>query len=401
MPAVKTTALRVRLSDDLSTGVRSFQAGGKKSPMERSLLPTDNVQHTYPRAPQRVYWEITRSCDLACRHCRAEAAPHADPTELTTAEGRELLKRVAAFGEPLPHVVLTGGDPLKRKDLFELVAAARELGLRVSVAPSATPLLTPDALRQLRAAGIDAISLSLDGSTAADHDDIRGIPGTFDRTMEAARIAREMGLPFQVNTLVCAETVDDLPAIHDMVTAIGAARWSLFFLVTVGRGQVLQPVSAERAEALLGWVASLAGPPGRGRLVVTTTEAPQLRRVVAERGRDGSPHSAAGIRDGNGIVFISHTGDICPSGFLEISTGNVRRDDLVEIYRGAPLFLKLRDPGTFGGRCGRCEYRWLCGGSRARAYSTSGDPLAEDPLCTHDPASVEVAAEVDKPANRM
>ena len=239
----------------------------------------------YARAPQRVYWETTRACDLACRHCRAEAAPDPDPAELTTAEGRRLLERVAAFGEPLPHVVLTGGDPLKRKDLFELVAAARTLGLRVSVAPSATPLLTPEALRQLHTAGIDAISLSLDGSTAEGHDAIRGIPGTYERTLEAARIARETGLPFQVNTLVCAETVDDLPAIHDLVVAMGAARWSLFFLVTVGRGQVLQPVSAERAEALLGWVAGLSAPPGRGRLVVTTTEAPQLRRVVIERRR--------------------------------------------------------------------------------------------------------------------
>jgi AdoMet-dependent heme synthase len=352
----------------------------------------------YARGPQRVYWEITRACDLVCRHCRAEAVPDSDPAELTTAEGRRLLERVAAFGEPLPHVVLTGGDPLKRKDLFELVAAARELGLRVSVAPSATPLLTPKALRQLHTAGIDAISLSLDGSTAGGHDAIRGIPGTYERTLEAARTACETGLPFQVNTLVCAETVDDLPAIHDLVVAMGAARWSLFFLVAVGRGQLLQPVSAERAEALLGWVSGFSGPPGRGRLVVTTTEAPQLRRVVMERRRHadgtapefepagGSTHSAAGIRDGNGIVFISHTGEICPSGFLEISTGNVRRDDVVEIYRTSKLFRELRDPGVFGGRCGRCEYRWVCGGSRARAFATSGDPLAEDPLCVHDPA---------------
>ena len=359
----------------------------------------------YARAPQRVYWETTRACYLACRHCRAEAVPDADPAELTTVEGRELLERVAAFGEPLPHVVLTGGDPLKRKDLFDLIAAARELGLRVSVAPSATPLLTREALRQLHAAGIDAISLSLDGSTAADHDAIRGISGTYERTLEAARIACETGLPFQVNTLVCAETVDHLPAIHDLVVAMGAARWSLFFLVAVGRGQVLQPVSAERTEALLGWVAGLSGPPGRGRLVVPPPEAPQLRRVVRERRRhaDGtapelkpaagsSAHSAAGIRDGNGIVFISHTGEICPSGFLEISTGNVRRDDIVEIYRTSTLFRELRDPGIFGGRCGRCEYRWVCGGSRARAFSASGDPLAEDPLCVHDPAPPDGSA---------
>jgi radical SAM protein with 4Fe4S-binding SPASM domain len=216
--------------------------------------------------------------------------------------------------------------------------------------------------------------------------------------MEAARVTREAGLPFQVNTLVSVETIDDIPAIHDVVLSMGAARWSLFFLVTVGRGQVLQPISPERAEALLGWIASLSGRPGPGRLVVTTTEAPQLRRVAIEQRRqhadagprhDAPPHTpshAAGIRDGNGILFISHTGDICPSGFLEISTGNVRNDDVVKVYRTSTLFRQLRDPGAFGGRCGRCEYRWVCGGSRARAFSTAGNPLDEDPLCTHDPA---------------
>lgn len=348
----------------------------------------------YEQRPQRAYWEITRACDLACRHCRAEAAPDPDPTELTTAEGSRLLQRLAAFGEPLPHLVLTGGDPLKRKDLFELIAAARALGFGVSAAPSATPLLTPAALRQLHAAGIDAISLSLDGSTAERHDAIRGIAGTYERTLEAARVAREIGLPFQVNTLVCADTVDHLSAIHEQVAAMGAARWSLFFLVTVGRGQVQQAVSPDRAEALLGWVAGLAGPPGRGRLVVTTTEAPQLRRVMIERrggaptpASGGSAHHGAGIRDGNGILFISHTGEICPSGFLELSAGNVRRDDVVDVYRGSTLFRALRDPHAFGGRCGRCEYSALCGGSRARAFSASGDPLAEDPLCLYEPAA--------------
>ena len=350
-------------------------------------MTTIGQSFVYAERPQRVYWETTRACDLACRHCRAEASPDADPAELTTAEGRRLLERVAAFGEPLPHVVLTGGDPLKRQDLFELIAAARALGLRVSVAPSATPLLTRDALLKLLAAGIDAISLSLDGSTSEGHDALRGIPGTYDRTLEAARIARGAGLPFQVNTLVCAETLDDLPAIHDLVVATGAARWSLFFLVNVGRGQVLQPVSAERAETVLEWIAGLSAPPGPRRLVVTTTEAPQLRRVVRERRphAPGSSHAASGIRDGNGIVFVSHTGDVCPSGFLELSAGNVQRQDIVEIYRTSTLFRELRDPGIFGGRCGRCEYRWVCGGSRARAYSASGDPLAEDPLCMHDP----------------
>lgn len=378
----------------------------------------------YDQAPMRVYWETTNACDLACRHCRAEASPERDPRELSTEEGRALFERLATFS-PIPHVVLTGGDPLKRDDLWDLIAIARGLGFGVSVAPSATPLLTQDAVRKLRAAGVDAISLSLDGATAEHHDSIRGIPGTYERTLAAGAAAREAGLPFQVNTLVCEETLADLPKIYEHVVAMGAARWSLFFLVTVGRGSVLQPVSQEKAEELLLWVAGLSAKrmanPGRGGLVITTTEAPQLRRVVAEQkkaaqaageasGRPegmngsrptngamggpggaapnghGSAHHGAGIRDGNGILFISNVGDICPSGFLEMPVGNVRKDDVVAVYREAPLFRELREPDHFGGRCGQCEYRFSCGGSRARAFSASGDPLAEDPLCPHVPA---------------
>jgi len=384
--------------------------------------------HVFAERPLRIYWETTRSCDLACRHCRATAVPDADPNELTPAEGLRLLEQLAGFGAPLPHLVLTGGDALKRADLFELIAAAQGHGFQVSVAPSATPLLTADALRRLKTAGVDAISLSLDGSTAERHDFIRGIPGTYERTLVAARTAREVGLPFQVNTLVCAETIDDLPVIHQQVRDMGAARWSLFFLVTVGRGSVLQPISPERAEALLEWLSTMAGPPRPGQMVITTTEAPHYRRVVAERRRaahgtneaahagghpgaahpgampPGAAHSAtanvgaggghasggapsghgAGIRDGNGILFISHTGEICPSGFLEIPTGNVRTHDVVDVYRTDPLFQALRRPDEFKGRCGPCEYRWVCGGSRARAWSASQDPLGEDPLCEHE-----------------
>jgi radical SAM protein with 4Fe4S-binding SPASM domain len=307
-----------------------------------------------------------------------------------------LLQQLAGFGDPLPHLVLTGGDALKRGDLFELIDAARALGFAVSVAPSATPLLTCDALARLRAAGVEAISLSLDGSTAARHDAIRGIQGTYERTLDAARAARAYQLPFQVNTLVCEETVDDLPAIYAQVVAMGAARWSLFFLVEVGRGEVLAPISPERAEALLEWVAKLAGRTGSGRPVVTTTEAPHLRRIVSQRRRDARPTTAdgagashanhgAGIRDGNGILFISHVGDICPSGFLEIATGNVRDVNVVDVYRFSKLFQLLRSPERFADRCGRCEFHFVCGGSRARAYASSGDPLGQDPLCLHIP----------------
>lgn len=331
----------------------------------------------------RVYWEITRACGLACRHCRAEAATHRAPEELDTQEGFRLLEQLAQ-GEPKPHVVLTGGDPLERPDLFDLVAKGRSLGLGVSVSPSATPRLTREAIRAFKEAGVEAISLSLDGATEATHDGIRGVTGTFARTLVAGEQARELGLPFQVNTLVAQETLAEIPGIEALARQIGAARWSLFFLVTVGRGVVLQPISPTESTKLLSWLAERAAQPG---MIVTTTEAPHFRRIVAERrlAAPGRGH-AAGIRDGNGVMFVSHDGEVFPSGFLPVAAGNVRTDDALRIYREAPLFLTLRDVDQFHGRCGACEVRTVCGGSRARAFLASGDLVGEDPLCEHVPA---------------
>jgi len=350
------------------------------------------ASHVFDQAPRRAYWEVTRACDLACRHCRAEAAPEADPAELTPEEGQRLLRGLARFGSPLPHLVLTGGDPLKRADLFSLIETARALGFAVSVAPSGTPLLNARAIWRLKAAGVEAISLSLDGADAARHDGLRGVPGCFERTLAAARECAAAGLPFQVNTLVSEETLDDLPAIHRLAAALDAARWSLFFLVAVGRGRVLRPITAEACERLFEQLLDLAGTPGPA---ITTTEAPHFRRVARERARRAGHEErpqraaghAAGIRDGNGIMFISHAGEVHPSGFLPLSAGNVRTADPVALYRDSGLFGLLRRVDLFGGRCGRCEYRHVCGGSRSRAWASTGDPLAEDPLCLYEPRS--------------
>jgi MoaA/NifB/PqqE/SkfB family radical SAM enzyme len=256
----------------------------------------------------------------------------------------------------------------------------------VSVSPSATPLLTADVIRRFVDAGVEAISLSLDGATAASHDALRGVPGCFERTLDVMRAASAAKLMVQVNTLVCAETIDDLPRIHELVTELGAARWSLFFLVSVGRGTVLQPIDATRAERLLEWLADL--PRGEGLPIVTTTEAPHFRRVMLERRHlpVHNPRAGFGIRDGNGVMFVSHTGDVSPSGFLPLSVGNVRAEDPVELYRTTPLFVAHRDVTSFGGKCGACNFHGVCGGARARAWSASGDPFAEDPLCAYEPA---------------
>jgi radical SAM protein with 4Fe4S-binding SPASM domain len=297
-----------------------------------------------------------------------------------------LLERVAAFGDPKPHVILTGGDPLERADLFDLVRHARSLGLGVSVSPSATPRLTPEVVRSFKTEGVEAISLSIDGSCSERHDGIRGVPGCFERTLDAGQAARGVGLPVQVNTLVSRETVDELPAIYELARWLGAARWSLFFLVSVGRGTVLVPIDPRRAEELLEWLADR--PVGPGMPVVTTTEAPHYRRIALQRRRlpvASAGRSGFGVRDGNGVLFVSSTGDVSPSGFLPLSAGNVRESDVVELYRRSPLFEELRSVEGFHGRCGVCEYHGVCGGSRARAWTATGDVLDEDPLCTYLP----------------
>jgi len=344
----------------------------------------------------RVYWELTRACDLACRHCRAEAQPARAPDELTTEECFTVLRDLSE-GTPRPHVIFTGGDPLKRPDLLHLVREAVRLGLGVSVAPSATMSVTRDAVRALKEAGVQAMSLSLDGSIAARHDAIRGVLGCFGWTLAAAQHIIAAGIPLQVNTLVTRETVGDLEAIGDVVARMGAARWSLFFLIAVGRGRVLTPLSAAEAETTLGWVARQTG---RWPFVLTTTEAPHYRRIVVQNARAAGLDAAAiratpaargfGIRDGNGIMFIAANGDVTPSGFLPLAVGNVRRSSPLDLYRNDAVFRALRAPEAFHGRCGACVFHSLCGGSRARAWAATGDVLGEDPLCAWNPATGEV-----------
>lgn len=354
-------------------------------------------RYVFDRAPLLIYWELTRACDLACQHCRADAVPDRHPLELSTEEGRRMLRGATAFGHPLPYWVLTGGDPFKRPDLPLLVEEARGLGFGVSLAPSATPLVTREAIRTLARAGVQAISLSLDGSTAERHDALRGIPGCFDLTLRLARYVREEGVSLQVNTLVTAATVDDLPAVYQLVRSLDVVRWSLFFLIRVGRGRLLEEVSPEVAERLCHWLFDLSR---ESPFAIKTTEAPHYRRVALLRMlRDGmslaevartSVGRGFGVRDGNGIVFVSHVGDVNPSGFLPLRVGNVRGRSLVELYRSADLMVRLRDTDQLRGKCGRCPFRDICGGSRARAYAHRGDSMGSDPLCPYEP--LETAA---------
>lgn len=343
----------------------------------------DGKLRRYDESPRRVYWELTRACGLACKHCRAEALHERLPDELNTDEAFAVLRSLAT-ARPIPAVVLTGGDPLERPDFWEILDYARSLGLHVDVAPSATPKLTREVILALGTRGVGAMSLSLDGSTPATHDKLRGIAGCFDMTMEAAAHIAEAGIPLQVNTLVTADTLADMPALCERVKTMHARRWSLFFLVTTGRGSTLPQITPEQAEELLKWVCGLGRSAG---FVVAATEAPMYRRVLLQM-RGLGPDAAvpgAGMRDGNGILFLSYRGDAMPSGFLPITIGNVRQADPLTLYRDAPLMRSLRDPNSFGGRCGICEYREVCGGSRGRAFAATGDPLSEDPLCLYQP----------------
>jgi len=348
---------------------------------------------TYDKAPLLVIWEVTRACDLACVHCRAEAQPNRDPGELSFQEGTALLDQIAGMGTRL--VVFTGGDPAKRPDLVDLVSEAKARRLIPSISPSATPLMTTKLLHALARAGAGAVSFSLDGSNRRIHDTFRGVPGTFERTLPLAAEVVRTGMELRINTTVTRRNLGDLPALADLVEELGTRVWSVFFLVPTGRGSNRDQISPEECERTLRWLYELSG---RVPFRIKTTEAPHYRRVVLEgearrrgttvadllrRGGSMGGRFAPGLNDGRGFCFISHRGEVHPSGFLPLAAGSVRRRPLAEIYRESPLFRSLREPSSFRGLCGCCDFAEICGGSRARAYAVSFDPLADDPLCAN------------------
>ena len=391
-----------------------------KSPWLDQAPPVRQLRFDVDARPFLVLFELTRACALACRHCRAEAHPGRDPDELSTAEIRAVLDDLASIGAPRPRVVLTGGDPLERPDLQTLVAHGANAGLSMAISPAGTPRATASTLGALRHAGATAVSFSLDAATAEAHDDFRRVQGSFEWTVHGCRSATEVGLRLQVNTTVTAATVLELPALSRLVTDLHAARWSVFFVVPTGRADATQALSAESTEDTLAFLHDVAQ-----WVRLKTTEAPTFRRLAVHK-RQGITTRAPGplyvelhrrladawpvsdrpsgartgpaastdprrraplaVADGRGVVFVSHTGDVQPSGFLRLVVGNVREKPLTQLYAGAPLLRALRDPSALRGRCGRCELREICGGSRAQAYARHGDPLGEDPTCDYDPS---------------
>jgi radical SAM protein len=355
----------------------------------------------FNQSPFIVIWEVTQACDLACVHCRACAQPQRSPFELNTEEAKRLIVEVAEMRAPV--FVLTGGDPLKRPDIYELVKYAASLGVRTSLTPSATPLLTREALVRLQACGLARLAISLDGPTAAIHDAFRRVPSSYEWTLQAVRWAREIGLPAQINTTVTRHNLRHLDDIITLLQTLDIVLWSVFFLVPTGRGQSSDLISAEEFEQVFE---KLYQTSRQVKFDIKSTEAQHYRRFLlqkrtaARRGgqtdaamakvfgatsADGIGRAPRGINDGKGFVFISHRGEVFPSGFLPVSAGNVRHESLAELYRQSPLFLALRDSANLKGKCGICEFRELCGGSRARAYAMTNDMFAEEPNCVYQP----------------
>lgn len=358
------------------------------------------IMRDYNRNPFIVIWEVTRMCPLHCMHCRAAAQLHPYPGELTTDEGKQLIDQIYSMDNPL--LVFSGGDPLMRKDIFELIDYAAKKGLRVSITPSATPKLTRKNILRAKEAGIARWALSLDGPDAETHDYFRGFSGTFERTMKTIDLLNELQAPFQINTTVTQYNVDKLPEIADLMAKCGAVVWTLFFLVPTGRGKLLQPISSEQHDQVMHWAFQLQE---HAPFHITTTEGQFYRRVMFQenekrraqglapigRFQDDLAKAPRGTNDGNGFIFVGHTGEVEPSGFLPLTCGNVKETPLPEIYRKSPILRNLRNPDSYKGKCGVCEFRNLCGGSRARAYALTGDYQASDPYCVYVPQRLRTA----------
>ncbi len=435
-----------------------IRVGSPVRASERKGKP-DFASIDFDRSPYIVIWEVTQACDLACRHCRAEARPWRDPFELTTEEGFRLIDQIREFGHPL--FVITGGDPLKRPDLFDLIRYADGKGLRVALTPSGTRWMTEENIQRMKDAGLTRLAVSLDGSTKEIHDAFRRVEGSFGWTIDAIRTARRIGLPVQINTSVSRHNLDDIRPIADLLATLDICLWSVFFLVPTGRGKLDEMISADDHEKVFHLLYDLSK---EMPYDLKTTAAQHFRRVVVQRRRieeearsgvpdrggsgrgaarrapapsgaalaepedrmsgggagpmepggwlagerreaqpvfltekspadadasEGIGRAAKGVNDGNGFVFISHRGEACPSGFLPVSAGNVRRTSLVDLYRDAPLFREIRDYTKLLGKCGWCDYREVCGGSRSRAYGVTGNYMASETYCAYEPPKPE------------
>lgn len=364
-------------------------------------------ERDYNENPFIVIWELTRACQLKCLHCRAEAQYTRDPRELSFEEGKKLIDDIYEMDNPM--LVFTGGDPLMRPDVYDIADYAVKKGVRVSMTPSATPNVTKEAIEKAKEVGLARWAFSLDGPTAEIHDHFRGTNGSFDLTMNAIKYLHELEIPIQINTVISRYNVHVLEEMSKLVEDLDCVLWSVFFLVPTGRGKDSDMISPVEHEQVFRWLYELSK---RVKFDIKTTAAQHYRRVVIQskmretkeeqtkikyedalmKGKtgqiDGLGRAPKGVNDGNGFVFISHIGDVYPSGLLPVNAGNIRETPLAEIYRNSPIFQDLRNPDKYKGKCGVCEYRYVCGGSRSRAFAMTGDYMESEPFCVYIPEAL-------------
>ncbi len=338
-----------------------------------------------------VAWEVTRNCNLSCLHCRASAKHGTFTCELDTRQSLALLDQIAETGNPI--VILTGGEPLLRPDIFEIAKHGTDKGLRMVMAPNGT-LITEETALKMVDAGIQRISISIDRATKARHDQFRGVDGAYEGALNGAEIARKAGIDFQINTTITKANIDEIPQIMTLTEDIGAVAHHIFLLVPTGRGKDLaeQALSAQAYEDTLNWFYDREKTTG---MQLKATCAPQYYRILRQRARQenvrvtfdthGLDAVTRGCLGGTSFCFISHRGIVQPCGFLELNCGDVTQNSFKTIWETSDHFLTLRDFSNLKGKCGECDYKKVCGGCRARAYEATGDYLAEEPLCVYQP----------------
>jgi heme b synthase len=343
-----------------------------------------------------IAWEITRSCNLACKHCRAEAHLEPYPGELTTEEAKALIDTFPDVGNPI--IIFTGGEPLMRKDWPELVRHAKSLGLRCVMAPNGT-LITPETARLMKEVGIERCSISIDAPDAANHDEFRGVPGAYEKSMQGIQYLKDAGIEFQLNTTVTRNNLSMFKDIFHLTQDLGAAAWHIFLLVPTGRASELgaQVITAEEYEDVLNWFYDFQKTTD---MQLKATCAPHYHRILRQRAKeDGIPVTfdnfgldavSRGCLGGVGFCFISHTGQVQPCGYLDLDCGQTKDTPFPEIWRKSVPFNEFRNPDCYKGKCGVCEYERVCGGCRARAQTMRGHYLEEEPLCSYQPKKAQL-----------
>ena len=344
-----------------------------------------------PFVPRLIAWELTSACNLECVHCRASATKERDENELSTEEAKHLIDDITRFAKPV--LILSGGEPLLREDVYEIAEYGTDSGMRVVLATNGA-LLTPEVATKLKKVGVQRVSVSLDGASAKTHDDFRGMPGAFEGALSGINELKDADLSFQINTTITKRNLDEVPKILDLALELGADALHIFLLVPVGRGKEIEgdEILPEEYERVLGWLYDMQG---KVSIQLKATCAPHYFRIMYQRAKqedvrveprkEGFSAMTRGCLAGTGFCFISKIGEVYPCGYLPVLAGSIREQSFEQIWHQSRVFNDLRDFSKLKGKCGICEFKRVCGGCRARAYAATGDHLAEEPCCIYQP----------------